>query len=62
MTRPPVDLSGLFLAADDFLARGFFCGGRFFGKPAAGDGDGVALEETSFEHALCDERSAACCI
>jgi hypothetical protein len=48
--------------ADDLLSRGFFGVGGFLGERASGNREAVSAEEAGFKHALCDERSAACCV
>src|SRR5207244_6770591 len=38
------------------------CSRRFFGASASRNGDGIAAKQFSFKEALCDQRSAACCV
>src|SRR4029077_8520013 len=60
--KPSSGLKRRIEPADDFLRRRLFGLGCFFGESTAGDGDGVSAEQSSFKQALCDERSAACCV
>ena len=48
--------------ADDLLARRFFSLGSFFSERASRDGEAVATKQPCFKHALCEERSTACCV
>ncbi len=48
--------------ADNFLRWRFLGACGFLGEGASSDGETIAAEQSSFNQALCDERSAACCV
>src|SRR5260370_7652325 len=48
--------------AHNLLRRRFLGRGCFFRESASGNGEAVPAKESSFKEALCDHRSAACCV
>src|SRR5260370_14652589 len=48
--------------ADNLLRRRFLSGGRFFSERASGNREAVPAKQSGFKKALCDQRSAACCV
>ena len=48
--------------AHNLLRRRFLCRGCFFSEGTSGNSDAIPAKQSSFKEALCDERSAACCV